>query len=318
MESIKNINWKNDDGVFLPMLNDFRRNQFYDRVLATAVKDQECVDIGFGTGLLSMIALKHGAKHITAYEADEKRFQLGQYVIQQLNLSDKIDLVNQKFESDQYHENRVYFSEIVGTGIWSENLFQVIPHQPGIKFLPARYFLELYTLPIPENFANRLFQHSAQHSYFAPGIDIDCDFVELINNLMGTTQPPAENISGQPHHHNSTVWGGWSFLRAVQFDRQPVACYTVDVDTQIITKHDSKENLTTPIDFRSKFIELQIEIDSTPTLLVPRVGFEFQNQKLILDTAESWGPADGPFIVWDQRTVFIKHCLNSGIITYSR
>ena len=66
MDYLRDIDWKNNDGVFLPMLNDFRRNWFYERTLSTSVRDQECVDIGFGTGLLSLIALKHGAKHITA------------------------------------------------------------------------------------------------------------------------------------------------------------------------------------------------------------------------------------------------------------
>ena len=71
---LKEIDWYNHDGVNLSMINDFMRNQFYDRVLSKHVTNQNCTDVGFGTGLLSMIALKHGATHVRAFEVDYHRY----------------------------------------------------------------------------------------------------------------------------------------------------------------------------------------------------------------------------------------------------
>jgi predicted RNA methylase len=87
MSMIDQIDFLNHDGVNRAMINDFMRNQFYDNIFAETVKDQHCVDIGFGTGLLSILALKHGARSVTAYESDPARFELGQLIIQTLNLN---------------------------------------------------------------------------------------------------------------------------------------------------------------------------------------------------------------------------------------
>ena len=45
MDFLDRIDWYNHDGVNLGMINDFVRNQFYDRVLSIYVRDQVCVDI---------------------------------------------------------------------------------------------------------------------------------------------------------------------------------------------------------------------------------------------------------------------------------
>jgi predicted RNA methylase len=60
MDFLDRVDFENHDGVYLSMLNDVARNHFYDQIL-TEVRNQHCVEIGFGTGLLSMLALKHGA-----------------------------------------------------------------------------------------------------------------------------------------------------------------------------------------------------------------------------------------------------------------
>jgi len=87
MDFLDQIDFENHNGVYLPMINDAARNQFYDRIL-TEVRDQDCVEIGFGTGFLSMLALKHGARSIVAYESDPVRYELGCKVIELLKLSD--------------------------------------------------------------------------------------------------------------------------------------------------------------------------------------------------------------------------------------
>jgi predicted RNA methylase len=97
MDFLDRVDFENHDGVYLSMLNDVARNQFYDQIL-TEVYDQHCVEIGFGTGLLSMLALKHGARSIVAYESDPDRYRLGCEVIKLLGLQDRITLINQRYK----------------------------------------------------------------------------------------------------------------------------------------------------------------------------------------------------------------------------
>jgi predicted RNA methylase len=112
MDFLKRIDWNNHDGVNLGMINDFVRNQFYDRVISRYVQDQDCTDIGFGTGLLSMLALKHGARHIRAFESDTDRYQLGCEIIKQLGLHNRIELLNEQYDH-YYQPTPITFTETV-------------------------------------------------------------------------------------------------------------------------------------------------------------------------------------------------------------
>jgi predicted RNA methylase len=88
----KLLDWKFDNGISTYMTTDKDRNQFMDRVLARTVKDKNCLDIGFGTGLLSFLAVKHGAKHVTAFEFNYERYLLGQYLIEKMGLQDQTSI----------------------------------------------------------------------------------------------------------------------------------------------------------------------------------------------------------------------------------
>lgn len=52
----------------LDMLKDQNRLTFYDRAIAAQVKDKVVLDIGSGSGILSYLALKHGAKKVYSVE----------------------------------------------------------------------------------------------------------------------------------------------------------------------------------------------------------------------------------------------------------
>ena len=79
---LKQVDFFNDDGIYLPMINDAYRNIFYKGAIQEC-KDQHCIDVGFGTGLLSFAALDSGAKSVIAYEVDTKRFEIGKHIIPQ-------------------------------------------------------------------------------------------------------------------------------------------------------------------------------------------------------------------------------------------
>ena len=46
------MDWFKDDGIFLPMINDWGRNRAYKAWIDSCVKDKVVCDIGAGTGFL--------------------------------------------------------------------------------------------------------------------------------------------------------------------------------------------------------------------------------------------------------------------------
>ena len=182
MNFLENINWGGDDGVFFPMLVDFRRNQYYDEIIADSVAGKNCVDLGFGTGVLSMMALKHGANHIVAYEKNPERYQLGCYIIQQLGLGNKIDLRHEEFSwKTRVDSDAIIISETVNNQLWAEGLWNSIPRYGRQNWLPGSVFMDIIAEPIPKAFAEDLFRPADHFGFFNPGVDLDEKFVSLIN-----------------------------------------------------------------------------------------------------------------------------------------
>ncbi|CAE8620676.1 unnamed protein product [Polarella glacialis] len=68
------------------MLNDFARNAFYERALAAALpacgKGCSVLDVGAGSGLLSIMAAGHGAAHVFAIEANPDLAELAERTIE--------------------------------------------------------------------------------------------------------------------------------------------------------------------------------------------------------------------------------------------
>jgi|UPI0004B8F987 hypothetical protein len=110
-------------GYFPRMIFDRPRNKFYWELLKQC-KDKTCVDVGFGTGILTLIALHHGAKHVIAYEQDPSAFQLGKYIIERLGFHDKVTFVNEKYNTTNHQDRHVdlIFHEIMGRNIWREGI----------------------------------------------------------------------------------------------------------------------------------------------------------------------------------------------------
>lgn len=69
---------------FPTVLNDRDRNQAYDKAIAEAIaafiatesRPPKVLDLGAGSALLSVIALHHGAAHVTALEANREFAEL--------------------------------------------------------------------------------------------------------------------------------------------------------------------------------------------------------------------------------------------------
>lgn len=304
MDFLQDINWITHDGVNRGMINDFVRNQFYDRIISRYVAGQDCVDIGFGTGLLSMIALKYGARHIRAYESDYTRYQLGQAVIHDLKLNDRIEIVNERFSRS--HEQRIVtFTETVSGNIWGEGLWETLPDDPEQKFLPGTYFVEMWAIPVPESFAYGLYSAEKHRDCFNPGVDVSQRFVDLINQYQNISVPgPGHMPQGIVHfsRQEDTVWGWIPYMRAVQ-PGKIVAQYQTDHHVPDITHFEMEVDTSS---WRNQHI-----------LIVPRAGMKHDQDKLYLDTGH-WGPTEDPILlIRPEQNLLIKHNVKNGRIIYS-
>ena len=323
MSAFNQIDFDNHDGVNRPMINDFMRNQFYDSILRENVKDQHCIDIGFGTGLLSILAIKYGAKSIVAYESDNARYQLGKEVINRLGLSNQITLLNDRFNYtllDQYPNVTVVFSETVNGNLWQEGLFNSLPRQKKVNFLPSKYFLEIYACVVPDSFAQGLI-NPRPSSGFNPGIDIDVNFVNLINeigfpgNYVTNTTPATALTRLDPGV--DTEWEWIPYLRLCVNNGSLVAGYYLDANDISI---NFINDITTSIDFTQQ--QLQLTVDTAPwrdssVILVPRVGMQHNSHRLMLDTGH-WGPTLDPVIVTRPLgNITITHNFYNGRIIYT-
>lgn len=77
------------------MVNDTTRNRHFDMALKRAVTPNSVVlDIGAGTGLLSMMAARAGAKQVIACEANPALAALAREVIKNNSCSDRIRVIN--------------------------------------------------------------------------------------------------------------------------------------------------------------------------------------------------------------------------------
>lgn len=300
MKFLDRVDFENHDGVYLSMLNDVARNHFYDQIL-TEVCDQHCVEIGFGTGLLSMLALKHGARSIVAYESDTDRYLLGCEVIKVLKLQDRVTLINQRYDHTCHHNESVVFTETVDDNVWGEGLYNSLPRQLGKKFLPGQYFLEIYAVPISVDVASSLIQAHEQHQ-FCPGVDVDSHFVSYINLLLSKKyKKPIKSkvalpIVGATELTPMTTYINWAT------NNTRVGRYVVDANAQF-----TNESVR----------QLQVNIDKLPVLIIPRAGMQHGNDKLYLDTGHWKLPANPAVINAPNSQVMVEHDLHTGKITYT-
>lgn len=304
MEFLNQINWETHDGVNRGMINDFVRNQFYDRIISRYVPGQDCIDIGFGTGLLSMIALKRGARHIQAFESDYTRYQLGCAIIDELKLKDRIELVNERFDRS-FNQRTITFTETVSGDIWGEGLWNTLPSDSEQYFLPGTYFVEMWAVSVSQSFAQGLYNANKKIECFNPGVDVDQNFVNLINRYQNITVPESDTLPNGIVRFNrqvDTVWGWIPYMRAVQAGT-------------VVAKYQTSTYIP-------EITHFEMDIDTSAwtnqhVLIVPRAGMKQDNDVLYLDTGH-WGPTEDPvLLVRPEQNLLVTHNVKNGRIRYS-
>lgn len=322
---ISTIDWQLDDGVNLSMINDIARNRFYDSIIGQDIRDRCAVDIGFGTGLLTMLALKHGARHVVAYEGDAHRWRLGMNIIKDLGLEDRIDLRWARFQYSDIKElaNRIFFAEVVNGNLFQEGLWNILPNHPKLDFRPNQYHLDLYVMEISLESAT-LLKHPLTESVFHPGVETWPGFVDRVNHYRAGSDPQHWTESLQSginefDYHCETIWGWMPHMRFIQ-TCSPVAGYYIDVNQNTVTTWNDQGRFTRLRDRDVRDIAVDITVsarDQHCCLIVPRASMCHNGQRLYLDQSH-WGPVQSPVIIRDfVGRATVTHDVRSGNIKYS-
>lgn len=145
--------WKStlDLGNRHHMVRDTKRNRFYDNILKETVAGKHCLDVGFGTGLLSYLALKYNPKHITAYELDVPTFEFSKWVLKKLNLENKITLLNEKCTLSKISkEYDLMYHELLGPEMWDEcNMISLF--NTSVPVVPSTYLCDFYITELDQD-----------------------------------------------------------------------------------------------------------------------------------------------------------------------
>jgi len=113
-----------------PMLNDETRNDTYDRAIRKSVNaDSVVLDIGTGSGLLSMMAARAGAKHVYTFEGSVVIADKAREIIALNGFADKITVIASMSTTASVGNElpgraNVMVSEIVDVGLLGEGLVQ--------------------------------------------------------------------------------------------------------------------------------------------------------------------------------------------------
>ncbi|MBW3042742.1 tetratricopeptide repeat protein, partial [Prochlorococcus marinus] len=112
----------------IPMMNDNERNNAYLIAIKSAIKENDYVlEIGTGSGLLSMMSIDAGAKKVTTCEASETIAETAKKIIKKNGYSDSIEVINKKSTELNIHTDlekkadliisEILSSEFVGEGV---------------------------------------------------------------------------------------------------------------------------------------------------------------------------------------------------------
>ncbi len=126
------------------MLIDHERNNFYERIIRDNCKDKIVLEIGAGSGLMSVLAIRHGAKHVYCCEANPLLAKAAELLIHRMGMKDRITLF-QAFSNDIPTEAipkvDVILHEIFASDPFAEDVIHSLRDakrfmKPDAKFVP--------------------------------------------------------------------------------------------------------------------------------------------------------------------------------------
>nr|CAD7262389.1 unnamed protein product [Timema shepardi] len=184
------------------MLNDSRRNQGFRSAITRAVGQgfNTVLDIGCGTGILSLFALEAGAIEVFACDGSHSMVQLAAKVLEANNAADKVKHINKlsydlKVPQDLPSRPSLIVTETLDAGLFGEHILQTVSHAwdsllaPGGRVIPAGATLWVCAVECPHLAARYQLKEDSTgldwrgiHLYSAGEEQYDC---EDLNSLPG-------------------------------------------------------------------------------------------------------------------------------------
>lgn len=126
------------------MLADTPRNVAYRRAIDRYATGKIVLDIGTGSGLLAMMAVRAGAKHVYACERNASKADLARDIIAANGMSDRISVINKisldlDRESDLGGGVDMVISELFSANVVGETLMQALSHATEELINPGRF-----------------------------------------------------------------------------------------------------------------------------------------------------------------------------------
>jgi hypothetical protein len=146
----------------LPMIADERRNGAYQAAIEAAVgPDDVVLDIGAGSGLLSLMAARAGAKKIYACEISSVLAEAAADVVAANGFADRIEIVNRKSSAlrlgtEIREPATVIVSEIVDVGLLGEGILPSVRHArehlagANVRVIPSAAILYAALIQVPD------------------------------------------------------------------------------------------------------------------------------------------------------------------------
>lgn len=150
----------------LEMLADGARNQLYDKAIRAAVFEGATVlDIGTGSGLLAMMAVRAGAAKVIACEMVPTLADIAREVVKDNGFEDKITIINKKSTDLKMGEDLdekvdIVVSEILDVGLLGEGVIPSVRDalanlaKPGAKLVPQG--ADIYVQLIETSYKHKL------------------------------------------------------------------------------------------------------------------------------------------------------------------
>lgn len=141
-------------------LSDSRRVNAFEKAIKETIKEGDVVlDVGTGTGILSLLAIRHGASKVYAIEIDQYLSSRVTEIARQNGMESEIEVINSdvfKIDSIDSHID-VLLMEKLTTGFIEEAQILAYNHllekriiDPSTKSVPSAY--ETYAIPLNYDF----------------------------------------------------------------------------------------------------------------------------------------------------------------------
>jgi len=133
----------------VPMVNEGKRNAAYFAALGAAINaDTHVLEIGTGTGLLALIAAKHGAKRVTTCEMDQFIAQTAKEIVEDNGFEDVVRVVPKRstdlhLDKDLSTKADVLVAEVFSNELLAEHVLPSIEDakrrllKPGGAVIPG-------------------------------------------------------------------------------------------------------------------------------------------------------------------------------------